>query len=120
MDKQKYTKPLFIIEQYAYNESIAACDFQTDPNEPLIIKEGQNLCSNNDGHTAGKGILKNVFPTTVFNDGSEIGKDQDGCEYDWDGNIVVQTGVSFGESFYGIGAGNPNHVPAYDGGIMFS
>lgn len=118
MDKQKYTKPLFIIEQYAYNDSIAACEYQTDPNKPLEIVEGQMLCNVGDeGHVAGRGsIKKTAFPTTVFNDGI----DHDACIYDWDGIIVAQTGESFGKSFYGANANNDNHVPAYNGGIMFS
>lgn len=116
--KRTYIKPVFYAEQHAVSNSIAACEFQTDPNTPLTIVEGQNLCAVGDkGHTAGSGSLPaSVFPTTVFNDGT----DKNGCIYDWDGTTVAQTGESFGKSFYGAKAGNMNHVPAYNGAAMFS
>lgn len=117
--KKTYVKPVFYAEKYTVSSSIAACEYHTDPNEPLMITYGQKLCAVGDnGHTAGEGILadQRIYPTTVFNDGT----DKDGCIYDWDGMTVAQTGESFGKSFYGAKANNDNHVPAYNGAVMFS
>lgn len=132
MDKQKYTKPLFIIEQYAYNESIAACGFH-DVNEPLTIEFGDNLCSDGtDGHKWGgqngkKGLITEKNPSletlTLFNDGSL----NDSCQYDWGGpsnNIVTGPGGesygTFANAFYGNSASENIHAPGYMGETFFS
>ena len=133
--KTKYEKPLFIVENYTFSDSIAKCDIDIDTTEPLKIyrkigDEGTNtkLCGVMDeGHVWGgqngkKGsIIDRLKETrnqiTLFNDGDSLG-----CQYDWDGrnNVVAQTGDSFAESFFGNDANPDNHAPAYNGQVFMS
>lgn len=107
--KKVYSTPVFTVEEYSFNDSIAACEMHygdPDSNTPITINEGDSLCPVGDkGHAAGGGTIK-VFPVTIFGDN---------CSFNWNG-----TKESFGKAFYGATAGNPNHYPAINGKTFWS
>lgn len=136
--KRTYTKPLFYVEAYTFNESVATnpdCGMPIDEiKEPLEVIGGKNgtmLCPapGDSGHrwypdakgnvptiTTKCGEKDNVI--TLFNDGNKTG----GCEYDYDArkNVIAQTGDNFANSLFGNNANQDQHAPAWNGLIFRS
>lgn len=121
--KKVYESPVFLAEAYSFSSSIASCDYSTDPNTPVPIKLGDNLCIVGDkGHKYSEKSLAyqkfHLSEATIFNDGT----DNSACIFDWagKGKPVAQTGQSFAQTFYGNNASEGNHAPGYNGAAFFS
>lgn len=121
--KKTYEQPRFFAEAYTFSSSIAMCAYETDPNTPVTISLGTNLCTVRDnGHAYSEKseaykVSNGLNPVTIFNDGDSLG-----CYFDWagPGTNVTQTGHSFAQTFYSNSATPQNHAPGYEGAAFFS
>lgn len=112
--KKAYNTPAFVVEQYTFNDSIAACQMHygdPDTNEKIWVNKGDAMCPVGDsGHHAGgnngnKGSFAE-YPVSIF--GGQ-------CDFDWNGS----TG-SFQQAFYGNSASPDQHGPAIQGKSFWS
>ena len=130
--KKIYSKPVFYAEQYFFSDSIASCGYQVDPNRPVNIQFGTNVCGVGDGgHKYGnKGGIYNwdiSDGTQDFVTATLFATTTTECTFGWDynKNIVYSPGKTtqlgtFAQAFYGNSANEDNHAPGYDGAAFFS
>lgn len=130
--RKEYESPVLYAEKYVFSESIAKCAHSVDPNEPVTINYGDNVCGGgNDGHRFGgqNGKSGKIYEidkisngsVTLFNDGTA----ESGCQYDWDyvnNKIYLSDGkaYSFADAFYGNSANEDKHSAGHNAAAFFS
>lgn len=128
--RREYESPVFVGEEYTFCSSIANSECTQDPNtvnKAIEIEDGTRVCGQCQGdkynskapaYGYAKNEMKDPTPEkiTVFNDGSD---DVMGCQFDWNGTVVAQTGLGFTQSFYANSGNDSKHSPAI-GSIIFN
>ena len=119
--RREYESPMFVGEEYTFCSSIANSECDQNPNtvnEKMVIDLGVRVCSQCGGDKYGETSLAyeyaeknglNPKSITVFNDGDT---ESMGCQFDWNGSVVLQTGKGFTQTFFANSGTDEKHSPA--------